>query len=295
VPETIDQQVDRIFAQSTGWFVNLIFAPLPFTIAGVSFPWIVMWLVVGATIFTIYFRFIQFRAFGHALALVSGDYSEPQGRGRGQPFPGAGHGAVGHGRPRQHRRRGGGGVDRRAGGDLLDDRRGPARHGLEVHRMHARREIPQRISGRHRLGRPDVLHLQGLQGARHGRGGKMLAILFAIFCVLGSLGGGNMFQANQAHAQLVNITGGAESFLNGNGWITGLILAGVVFAVIVGGIKSIARVTEKVVPFMGMIYVGTALLIVLIVNYDMHRLGLRADLRRAPSPGSGSPAAWSAR
>jgi AGCS family alanine or glycine:cation symporter len=95
-----------------------------------------------------------------------------------------------------------------------------------------------------------------------------MAIVFAIFCIGGSLGGGNMFQANQAHAQLVNITGGAESFLNGKGWLTGLILAGVVFAVIVGGIKSIASVTEKVVPFMAVMYVAAATA-VLVVNYDM--------------------------
>jgi AGCS family alanine or glycine:cation symporter len=92
-------------------------------------------------------------------------------------------------------------------------------------------------------------------------GGKILAVLFSIFCILGALGGGNMFQANQAHAQITQITGDFP------GWITGLIFAIVVFAVIVGGIKSIAKVTEKVVPFMGVLYVGAAL-IVLIVNYD---------------------------
>ena len=90
-------------------------------------------------------------------------------------------------------------------------------------------------------------------------GGKILAVLFSVFCILGALGGGNMFQANQAHLQ---ITGEYP------GWITGVVFASVVFAVIVGGIKSIARVTEKVVPFMGIMYVGAAL-IVLIVNYDM--------------------------
>jgi AGCS family alanine or glycine:cation symporter len=97
--------------------------------------------------------------------------------------------------------------------------------------------------------------------------GRVLAVLFAIFCIGGSLGGGNMFQANQAHAQLVNITGGADSFLSGAGWITGLVLAAIVFLVIVGGIKSIAQVTEKVVPFMAAIYCGAALVIILM-NID---------------------------
>jgi AGCS family alanine or glycine:cation symporter len=71
-----------------------------------------------------------------------------------------------------------------------------------------------------------------------------------------------MFQANQAHAQISGIVGDYP------GWITGLVFAAVVFAVIVGGIKSIANVTEKVVPFMGIMYVGAAL-IILIVNYDL--------------------------
>ena len=92
-------------------------------------------------------------------------------------------------------------------------------------------------------------------------GGRILAVVFAVFCILGAIGGGNMFQANQAHAQISGITGDYP------GWITGLVFAAVVFAVIVGGIKSIARVTEKVVPFMGILYVLAALIIIL-VNYD---------------------------
>jgi AGCS family alanine or glycine:cation symporter len=92
-------------------------------------------------------------------------------------------------------------------------------------------------------------------------GGRFLAILFSIFCVLGALGGGNMFQANQAHGQLTNIFGEFP------GWITGIVFAGIVFAVIIGGLKSIAQVTEKVVPFMGIMYVGAAL-IILIMNYQ---------------------------
>src|SRR5690606_35299391 len=71
----------------------------------------------------------------------------------------------------------------------------------------------------------------------------------------------NMFQANQAHAQISGIIGPYP------GWITGVIFAAIVFAVIIGGLKSIARVTEKVVPFMGVLYVGTSLIIVL-ANYD---------------------------
>jgi len=70
-----------------------------------------------------------------------------------------------------------------------------------------------------------------------------------------------MFQANQAHAQISGIVGDYP------GWITGIVFAAVVFAVIIGGLKSIASVTEKVVPFMGLLYVSAALIIILL-NYD---------------------------
>ena len=92
--------------------------------------------------------------------------------------------------------------------------------------------------------------------------GGFMAVLFSIFTILGALGGGNMFQANQAHAQLAGVLGDYP------GWITGVILAGVTFAVIAGGLKSIARVTEKIVPFMGVFYVLVSVLI-LIINWDM--------------------------
>ena len=92
-------------------------------------------------------------------------------------------------------------------------------------------------------------------------GGTILAVLFSIFCILGALGGGNMFQANQAHQAITGITGDYP------GVITGLAFAVLVFAVIAGGLKSIANVTEKVVPFMGILYVVTALIIILM-NFD---------------------------
>ena len=267
VAESIDEQVDRIFAQSTGWFVNLIFAPLPFAIAGVSFPWIVMWLVVGATVFTIYFRFIQFRAFGHAFALVRGDYSDPKDAGEVSHFQAlatALSGTVGLGNIA------GVAVAVSIGGPgatfwmIVAGLLGMASKFTECTLgVKYRNEYPDGTVS----GGPMYYMTKGFK-ERGVAGGRIMAIVFAIFCIGGSLGGGNMFQANQAHAQLVNITGGAESFLNGKGWLTGLILAGVVFAVIVGGIKSIARVTEKVVPFMALIYVAAAT-VVLIVNYDM--------------------------
>lgn len=255
-PETFDEQVNRIFASSTGWFVNLIFAPLP----GTSFPWIVLWLVVGASVFTVYFGFIQFRAFGHAISLVKGDYSDPNDAGEVSHFQAlatALSGTVGLGNIA------GVAVAVGIGGPgatfwmIIAGLMGMASKFTECTLgVKYRNEYPDGTVS----GGPMYYMTKGFK-ERGIAGGGIMAILFSIFCILGSFGGGNMFQSNQAHAQISGIIGDYP------GWITGVIFAAIVFAVIIGGIKSIARVTEKVVPFMGILYVGTGLVIILI-NYD---------------------------
>ena len=76
-----------------------------------------------------------------------------------------------------------------------------------------------------------------------------------------------MFQANQSFQQFVNVTGGEASFMADKGWLFGLIIAIIVGAVIIGGIKSIARVTEKVVPFMAIVYC-TAAVVIIVAHID---------------------------
>jgi AGCS family alanine or glycine:cation symporter len=95
--------------------------------------------------------------------------------------------------------------------------------------------------------------------------GMVLAFFFAIFCVFASFGGGNIFQVNQVTTQLINITGEENSFFFKNQWVFGLIMALMTSLVIIGGIKGIAKVTAKLVPFMCGVYVFSALL-VLIAN-----------------------------
>ena len=253
---TLDQKVNEIFAAVTGPFVSLIFAPLP----GTSFPWIVMWLVIAASIFTIYFGFVQFRFFGHAIGLVKGDYSDPNDAGEVSHFQAlatALSGTVGLGNIA------GVAVAVGIGGPgatfwmILAGLLGMASKFTECTLgVKYRNEYEDgTVSGGPMYYISKGFKELGLPG------GKFLAILFSIFCILGALGGGNMFQANQAHAQISGIVGDYP------GWITGIVFAAVVFAVIVGGIKSIANVTEKIVPFMGILYVGAAL-IILLVNYD---------------------------
>ncbi|MGB5191033.1 alanine/glycine:cation symporter family protein, partial [Robiginitalea sp.] len=90
--------------------------------------------------------------------------------------------------------------------------------------------------------------------------GKVLAGLFAVLCVGASFGGGNMFQANQSFEQLA----GQFTVLQGNGFWFGVVTAILVGVVIIGGIKSIANVTGKIVPLMASIYVIAALAVIIM-------------------------------
>ena len=94
--------------------------------------------------------------------------------------------------------------------------------------------------------------------------GKISAVFFAIFCIGGSFGGGNAAQANQAALVLKDLLGFESTFA---GAVIGIILAVVVGVIIIGGIKRIASVTEKIVPFMALLYI-VACLYILLVNFS---------------------------
>ncbi|SMO74832.1 alanine/glycine:cation symporter family protein [Ruegeria faecimaris] len=253
----LDEKINQAFADITGPFVSFIFAPIP----GTGFPWIVMWLVIAASVFTLYFAFVQMRFFGHAISLVKGDYSDPNDAGEVSHFQAlatALSGTVGLGNIA------GVAVAVGIGGPgatfwmILAGLLGMASKFTECTLgVKYRNEYEDgSVSGGPMYYMSKGFDELGLPG------GKILAVVFSIFCILGALGGGNMFQANQAHQQIAGIVG------NYPGWITGVVFAGVVFMVIVGGLKSIARVTEKVVPFMGVMYVAAALVII-VMNADM--------------------------
>ncbi len=253
----VDERINQIFADYTGWYVSFIFAPLP----GTDFSWIALWLVVGAVVFTIYFGAIQIKGFWHSIQLVRGDYSDPDDAGEVSHFQAlatALSGTVGLGNIA------GVAVAVSIGGPgatfwmVVAGLFGMATKFTECTLgVKYRNEFPDG----HVSGGPMYYIVKGFAERGLPLGGFM-AVLFSIFTILGALGGGNMFQANQAHAQLAGVLGDYP------GWITGVILAGVTFAVIAGGLKSIARVTEKIVPFMGVFYVLVSILI-LIINWDM--------------------------
>ena len=92
--------------------------------------------------------------------------------------------------------------------------------------------------------------------------GKGMGTFYAICAVLGTIGAASLFQTNQVFRQVVNITGGEASVMSDKGWLFGLFMVFLVGLVIVGGIKSIARVTSKIVPLMGIVYLGAGLLVI---------------------------------
>ncbi len=260
---SIDEIINSTFAAVTGPFVSFIFSPFP----GTTFPWIVLWLIIAATIFTFYFRFVQIRAFGLALSLVRGDYSKPEDAGEVSHFQAlstALSGTVGLGNIA------GVAVALAIGGPgatfwmVLAGLMGMASKFTECTLgVKYRNEYPDGTVS----GGPMYYLSKGLAERGYAAAGRVMATVFAVLCVLGALGAGNMFQANQVHAQIVNVTGGANSYLSGQGWLTGLIMASVVFAVVVGGIKSIARFAERIVPLMAAIYLGAGF-VILIMNAD---------------------------
>jgi AGCS family alanine or glycine:cation symporter len=260
---TLDERISAAVQPYSDAVAGAIFYSVP--VGGTSFPLIVGWLIAAALVFTLYFGFIQFRGFGHAIQVVRGRYSHPSMAGEVTPFQAlttAVSGTVGLGNIA------GVAVAVSMGGAgatfwmVLAGLLGMASKFTEVTLGVKYRNVHHpagTVSGG-----PMRYLSKGLAELGMPRLGKFLAVFFAICCVGGALGGGNMFQANQSFQQVVGVTGGADSFLAGKGWLFGLIMAVLVGLVIIGGIKSIARVTEKVVPFMAGLYLIAGMVVLFI-------------------------------
>lgn len=259
---TIDQRINNVFAPITGVVEAIVFFTVPIG-GGIEIPFVLIWLILGAAFFTVYMGFINIRAFPHAIDVVRGKYDDPDDSGEVSHFQAltaALSGTVG--------------VGNIAGVAFAVAIGGPGATfwmiiagllgmsskfvectlGVMYRDVHADGTVS---------GGPMYYLDKGLRekGPGWGKLGKVLAVMFAIFCIGGSFGGGNMVQINQATLQLASITGGEESIFYNNGWIFGSIMAVVVGIVIIGGIKSIARVTDKIVPFMVGVYVTAALVV----------------------------------
>ncbi|MDX5436535.1 MAG: alanine:cation symporter family protein [Pontibacter sp.] len=262
---TVDEQIDAAIGPTAQFISDIIFYELE--VAGIGIPLILVWLLAGAIFFTIYLGFINIRGFKHALDIVRGKYNQEDAPGEVSHFQAltaAVSGTVGLGNI--------------AGVAIAISLGGPGATfwmilagllGMSSKFVSCTLGVKYRdnhddgtVSGgpMHYLNKG--LKERGMAGI-----GKFLAAFFAIMCIGGAIGAGNMFQINQATQQFIAVTGGEAGsvFGGGNAWIFGLIMAVLVGLVILGGMKSIARVTEKVVPLMCGIYIVAAI-IVLFTN-----------------------------
>lgn len=260
--EGLDETINNIVQPLTDAVSQFIFYSVP--IAGANVPLIVCWLILGACFFTAYLGFVNIRGFAHALGIVSGRYSD--GRQTGeithfQALTAAVSGTVG--------------IGNIAGVAITVSLGGPgAIFWLVVAGLvgMTTKFVECSLGVKYRQINPDgsvsggpMYYLKaGLEQRGFPAFGKFLGLFYAISIVVGCLGIGNMFQSNQAFVQLVEVSGGETSFLADKGWLVGLILAVIVATIIISGIKSIAAVTSKLVPFMITLYIVGAVAVILL-------------------------------
>lgn len=262
----IDQTLNDVTAPVAKALASVVFYKI--NLMGADIPLVVLWLITASIFFTVYFKFLNVRGFRHAFHIVRGDHSKQEHPGEVSHFQAlatAVSGTVGIGNI------GGVAIAISVGGPgaafwmVIAGILGMSTKFVECTLgTMLRRENPDgSVSGGPMYYLEFAFSRLGLK-----RTGKWIGSFYAVGIVIGCMGIGNMFQSNQAYTQVVNVTGGAEaSWFADKGWLFGLILALSVAMVIIGGIKSIARVTSKIVPFMAVFYcVGATTIIAM--NYD---------------------------
>lgn len=256
----IEAQINDAFGGIVGAMATVLFWEIP----GLGMPLVVAWLAVGAIYFTLRMAFVNVRLFGHAIDVVRGRFDDPN-----EP------GEVSHFQALSAALSATVGLGNIAGVAVAVVAGGPgavfwmivaALFGMTSKFVECTLGVKYRIvddKGNVRGGPMQYLH-QGLAEMGAGPFGRVLAIVFAILCVGGSFGGGNMFQVGQSYGAISEVLPFKMSKS-----VFGLVMAAAVGVVIIGGIKSIARVADKIVPAMVTLYVGAALFILLSHSADI--------------------------
>ncbi len=227
-------------------------------LATTEMPLVVLWLVIAAVLFTLFFRFVNFRMFKHAILCVAGKYSDPKDQGEVSHFQAlstALSATVGLGNI--------------AGVAIAVMIGGPGATlwmivagllGMTLKFTECTLGQKFRVIGSDGSVSGGPMHYlaDGLKAKGLGGLGALLAFVFSIFCIGGSVAGGNAFQVNQS----LGVLRGQVPFFDHNPWVYGLLMAFFVGVVIIGGIRSIARVAEKIVPTMCSIYVLASLVLI---------------------------------
>ncbi|OZF30855.1 alanine:cation symporter family protein [Rhodococcus sp. 14-2483-1-1] len=263
---SIETAINNAFDPISAAVSNFVFFTV--NIGGAAVPLIVLWLILGAVIFTVTFKFIQFRGIKRSLILVSGKEDEADAPGEVSHFralTAAVSGTVGLGNIA------GVAVAVTLGGPgatlwmILAGVLGMASKFVECTLGVKYRDINEdgTVSGG-----PMKYLTKGLAERGLAKVGKVMAVFYAIIITFFAISGGNMFQANQTYAQVRSVTGGEDGFLGSDGAkaVFGVVVALIIGLVIIGGMKSISAVTAKLVPTMALIYI-VACGVVIAVNF----------------------------
>ena len=248
------EKVDAIFGHLVEFIAAILFKQI------YGFPVIVIVLLFGALVFTLYFNFINIRGFKHAIDIIKGKYDNPDDDGQishFQALTSALSATIGLGNI--------------AGVAVAVSLGGPGAVFwmilIAFFSMSAK-FVSCTLGQLYRKVNPDgtidggPMYYLDIALNKKGMGilGRILGVMYAIFIIGGAFGGGNMFQANQSYALVGSLTGI-------NSLIYGIILAVLVGIVIIGGIERIGKTTEKIVPTMVLLYVAASLFIIL-TNID---------------------------
>lgn len=244
-----------------GFLEKVLFFAIPIPATDKSIPMVLLILILGGIFFTIRFGFINIRLFGHSIAVIRGKYDRPEDEGEishFQALTSALSATVGLGNI--------------AGVAVAIATGGPGAvfwmWFIAVFGMSSKfvscsfAQLYRRVSADGTvLGGPMIYLEDGIKERYPALAplGKLFGIMFAVFTMFAAFGGGNMFQGNQTFKILSNEFGVSKDYA----WLFGLILAGLVGCVIIGGIKRIGEVTSKMVPAMCVFYCTVCLIIIL--------------------------------
>ncbi|MBT8190172.1 MAG: alanine:cation symporter family protein [Saprospiraceae bacterium] len=278
--EGLDERINEAFQPIATAWENIVFYPFP----GTGIPIVVILLVVGALFFTLYFKFSNVVRFPLAINVVRGKYDDIEEHGviesaavniqegdivdtiRDESKVGE----VTHFQALATAVSGTVGLGNIAGVAIAITIGGPGATfwmiicgllGMSTKFVECTLGVKYRDIGEDGTvyGGPMYYLSKGLKENGLPGLGKALAVLFAILCIGASFGGGNAAQSNQAALQLATLIGWESGSA---GTIIGIVIAIIVGVVIIGGIKRIASVTEKIVPLMAIIYVIACLIII---------------------------------
>lgn len=254
--------------QVDGLFGRFVVAPMAAVIffdfgtsqwLGTSVPFVVLWLLGGAIYFTVRMNFINLRGFWHAIRLTAGHYDAPGDKGEVthfQALASAISATVGLGNIAGVAIAIGTGGPGAAFWIMLAGILGMSSKFAEctLGQLYRKYHPDGTVTGGAMHYLKDGLAELGLAPL-----GKVLALMFTVMCIGGSFGGGNSFQVGQS----LNAIRQEVPFFDNYPWVYGLLMAGLAGAVIIGGIRSIAKVADKIVPLMCGVYILAASWIVL--------------------------------